>query len=79
MVITLCMCMHVHTFNLYLAHWLQISMSVVADQTDVTHAQILMDRTAVNVKMDTITLQQHILVGVSDCQFSSTILCIQRL
>ncbi len=52
--------------NLYRAHWLQTSMSVVADQTDVTHAQILMDRTAVNVKMDTITLQQQILALVSE-------------
>ena len=41
-------------------------MSVVANQTDVTHAQILMDRTAVNVKMDTITLQQQVLALVSE-------------
>ena len=54
-------------FILYLhAHWLQTSMSVVADQTDVTNAQIFLDRTAVNVKMDTITLQQQILALVSE-------------
>ena len=41
-------------------------MSVVADQTDVTNAQIFLDRTAVNVKMDTITLQQQILALVSE-------------